>query len=300
MSNVRDVTLTDRLSDLKRLGLTFADCMAAFGVDRAPETSRRMSAVETLLERGWEWNGTSWVEPIEPSLAQEAYRAGFMEACTWPEPCTQDVDSSALAEAMNSSLAKLIAHQEGSQFRIDKRGVTALLDAPLEDRVELALRDAGFSLDEASALAERIANPPAQAAQEKWIDVEVWRDGVCSIERRHASNLRKAYVQPAQAVDVGTIREVIAELEQIVEVERVHAAEQVRLLSASDKLTRALAATPVSVPDGDAARFRFVVEHNWIGVKTRCSEGIQDGDLKSARVAVDRIMFAAPSQGAKL
>lgn len=32
-------------------------------------------------------------------MVREAYRAGFIEACNWPEPVSQDVDSKAFAEA---------------------------------------------------------------------------------------------------------------------------------------------------------------------------------------------------------
>lgn len=33
-------------------------------------------------------------------LIEDAYRAGFMEACRWPEPVTQDADSKALGDRM--------------------------------------------------------------------------------------------------------------------------------------------------------------------------------------------------------
>jgi hypothetical protein len=37
----------------------------------------------------------------------------------------------------------------------------------------------------------------------------------------------------------------------------------------------------------DAARFAFIVKYNWIGAKTRCAHGIEDGNIESARRAVD-------------
>jgi hypothetical protein len=35
-------------------------------------------------------------------LIEDAYRAGFMEACRWPEPVTQDADSKALGDRMRA------------------------------------------------------------------------------------------------------------------------------------------------------------------------------------------------------
>lgn len=35
-------------------------------------------------------------------VVQEAYRAGFITACKWPEPVTQDVDSSAYNREFNT------------------------------------------------------------------------------------------------------------------------------------------------------------------------------------------------------
>jgi len=62
------------------------------------------------------------------------------------------------------------------------------------------------------------------------------------------------------------------------------------------ELSDALAVQPHVVPDAgmpDANRFHFIVKYNWIGAKTRCEQNIQDGDLDSARRAVDAAMLAA-------
>jgi hypothetical protein len=56
--------------------------------------------------------------------------------------------------------------------------------------------------------------------------------------------------------------------------------------------------TPAGGEDGrDAVRLRFVVEHNWMGTKTRCERGIQDSDLASARDAIDAAIAAERGVG---
>jgi hypothetical protein len=39
---------------------------------------------------------------------EDAYRAGFMEACGWPEPVTQDADSRALGDRMRTWIDKQV------------------------------------------------------------------------------------------------------------------------------------------------------------------------------------------------
>jgi hypothetical protein len=66
------------------------------------------------------------------------------------------------------------------------------LDTPLETRVEFALRDAGFGLDEASNIAALATHPPAQAAH---VD-DAWRDAAADILGK-SSNLYRMLCQQA-------------------------------------------------------------------------------------------------------
>ena len=46
------------------------------------------------------------IEKIQMQGAEErSYRAGFIDACRWPSPVSQDVDSPAFAEGLEQHLA---------------------------------------------------------------------------------------------------------------------------------------------------------------------------------------------------
>jgi hypothetical protein len=44
--------------------------------------------------------------------------------------------------------------------------------------------------------------------------------------------------------------------------------------------------------DADGVRLKFIVENNWIGTATRCLHKIEDGNIESARTAIDQAIAA--------
>lgn len=55
---------------------------------------------------------------------------------------------------------------------------------------------------------------------------------------------------------------------------------------------------PPSASDGrDAERFKHVIEYNMIATPLRCQLGFQDGNIESARAAIDRHSSAAKGEG---
>ena len=56
-------------------------------------------------------------QPVRSGVVSDAFRAGFIEACKWPEPVTQDVDSPAFAAALEH-FAKSQSSTDGDALRL--------------------------------------------------------------------------------------------------------------------------------------------------------------------------------------
>lgn len=76
-----------------------------YGVLRMPYEMAMGSELSRLQFHGRVQEALGRLERAE-NLVEEAYRAGFMEACRWPEPVTQDADSKALGDRMREWIDK--------------------------------------------------------------------------------------------------------------------------------------------------------------------------------------------------
>jgi hypothetical protein len=72
-------------------------------------------------------------------MVREAYRAGFIAACKWPEPVSQDVDSSAYIKEFN---AWSFSVREKHAAIIDAEGDGGAVGDEVVDRVAKAIADA--------------------------------------------------------------------------------------------------------------------------------------------------------------
>ncbi len=188
--------------------------------ERAIPTRRRESAVELLLQLGFVWNNQRWEDRRQPVklIAQKVgdYRVTVAEDAITVSRGRDIVFAYSAGDAEPINALQSVDPERG---HIDPSW-------PLHDRVEFALRDAGFDLDEAAFVAESVvaqqnaavdsfARQPVGEPDEPIFQVKhhddteaTWRDATeAAYEMQPAALRRIVYTTlPAHAVDLGKLQ----------------------------------------------------------------------------------------------